>query len=90
MRVASPPIRHPCFMGVDMAGPEELIAARLSVEEIARQIDVDSLGYLSLEGLLEAVGAGAQGRGGHCLACFSGEYPVPVVEGTGKRAFEPH
>ncbi|MFQ6100428.1 MAG: amidophosphoribosyltransferase [Anaerolineae bacterium] len=86
MRVASPPIRHPCFMGVDMSTREELIAARMGVNEIARHMGVDSLGYLSLEGLLEAVGAE---RGGHCHACFSGEYPVPAAASIGKEMFEP-
>jgi amidophosphoribosyltransferase len=86
MRVGSPPIRHPCFMGVDMATQDELIAANMSVDEIAQHIGVDSLDYLSLEGLLEAVGPGA---GGHCQACFSGEYPVPAVAGTNKKMFEP-
>jgi len=85
MRVGSPPIRHPCFMGVDMATKEELIAARMSVEEIAKYIGADSLGYLSLEGLQEAVGKEA---GGYCQACFSGDYPVAVVDGSSKRAFE--
>ena len=85
MRVASPPIRHPCFMGVDMATREELIAHRLTEAEIARHINVDSLGYLSLEGLLEAVG---RARGQHCLACFTGDYPVPALAGTGKDMFE--
>jgi len=86
MRVASPPIRYPCFMGVDMATRDELIAARMEVDEIARHLGVDSLGYLSLEGLKETV---EQGRTGHCLACFSGEYPVPVATGTDKGMFEP-
>jgi amidophosphoribosyltransferase len=86
MRVGSPPIRYPCFMGVDMATQEELIAARMSVEEIAQHIGADSLGYLSLEGLREVVGASAEA---HCMACFSGDYPVSVVDGSGKKAFEP-
>lgn len=86
MRVASPPIRYPCFMGVDMATREELIAARMSIAEIARHLGVDSLGYLSLEGLLEAVGPE---RGGYCTACFTGEYPVPVSDELGKGIFEP-
>jgi amidophosphoribosyltransferase len=85
MRIASPPIRHPCFMGVDMATRQELIAHRMTVDEIARHIGADSLGYLSLEGLLEAVG---RGNGKHCLACFSGDYPVAALAGTGKEAFE--
>jgi amidophosphoribosyltransferase len=86
MRVGSPPIRHPCFMGVDMATKEELIAARMSVEEIGKYIGADSLGYLSLDGLREAVGKVA---GGHCQACFSGDYPVTVVDEIDKRVFEP-
>jgi len=86
MRVASPPIRHQCYMGVDMSTREELIAARMSVDEIARHLEVDSLGYISLEGLQEVVGSEARG---HCRACFSGEYPVPALVGTGKEMFEP-
>jgi amidophosphoribosyltransferase len=85
MRVASPPIRCPCFMGIDMASREELIAARMDVPSIARQLGVDSLGYLSLEGLLEAVGSG---RPDYCLACFCGDYPVPVAVALEKSAFE--
>jgi len=85
MRVASPPIRFPCFMGVDMAAQEELIAARLEVGEIARRLGLDSLGYLSLEGLREAVGGDKEG---HCQACFCGDYPVPVGGETCKEAFE--
>ncbi|MGC9347000.1 MAG: amidophosphoribosyltransferase [Anaerolineae bacterium] len=85
MRVASPPIQHPCFMGVDMASRQELIAARLSVDEIAEHIKVDSLGYLSLAGLRSAVPH--RGRG-HCQACFSGEYPVDVEMTLTKEIFE--
>jgi amidophosphoribosyltransferase len=85
MRVGSPPIRHPCFMGVDMATKEELIAARMSVQEIAKYIGADSLGYLSLERLREAVGKEVEG---YCQACFSGDYPVAVVDESSKRVFE--
>ncbi len=85
MRVASPPLRHPCYMGVDMSTHEELIAARMEVDEIARYIGADSLGYLSVEGLLKAVGTGDRG---HCRACFTGEYPVAAVAGIGKDMFE--
>ncbi len=84
MRIASPPIRYQCYMGVDMSTREELIAARMSVDEIARHMGVDSLGYISLEGLREAVGAGE-----HCCACFTGEYPVLALTGTDKGMFEP-
>jgi amidophosphoribosyltransferase len=85
MRVASPPIRHPCFMGVDMSTREELIAARKDVDEIARHIGVDSLGYLSVKGLLEAI---ETDEGGYCGACFTGEYPLAAVAGIGKDMFE--
>ena len=73
MRISSPPIRHPCFMGVDIETYEELIAYRLSIAEIREHLGVDSLGYLSLEGMVEAIGHPQEG---HCLACFSGDYPV--------------
>jgi len=85
MRVASPPIRYPCFMGVDMSTQEELIAAQKSVDEIREAIGADSLGYLSIDRLLDSVG---RDKDGHCLACFSGEYPVSALDGTGKRMFE--
>jgi amidophosphoribosyltransferase len=85
MRVASPPIRYPCFMGVDMASQDELIAAQMDVSEIADRLGVDSLEYLSLDGLLDAIGPG---RGGHCMACFTGHYPLPTPDATGKSAFE--
>ena len=85
MRVASPPIRYPCFMGVDMASQDELIAARLTLEEIADHINVDTLGYLSLEGLRSVV---PNVDDTHCQACFSGDYPVPVEMNLSKAAFE--
>ena len=86
MRVASPPIRHPCFMGVDMATYDELIAHRLSVPEIAEYLGVDSLGYLSLEGLSEVIGEASRGL---CMACFSGQYPLePDSAEVGKLVLE--
>ncbi|RPI49948.1 MAG: amidophosphoribosyltransferase, partial [Chloroflexi bacterium] len=78
LRVASPPIRHPCFMGVDMATRQELIAHGMTVSEIAHHVGVDSLAYLSLEGLLAAVD---RGNGQHCQACFTGDYPVSALAG---------
>lgn len=78
VRVSSPPVRHPCFMGVDMATYKQLIAHRLDIPGICREIGADSLDYLSLPGLVKAVEAGAQGGGGHCTACFSGQYPVTI------------
>ena len=74
MRIAAPPIRHPCHFGVDMATRQELIAARQSVEEIRQHLGADSLGYLSLDGLQRALGLGKP----TCLACFTGDYPVSV------------
>ncbi|MCX7911891.1 MAG: amidophosphoribosyltransferase [Dehalococcoidales bacterium] len=75
MRICAPPIKYPCFFGVDMATRRELIAARMSVPEICKFIGADSLGYLSIEGLIKAVDLP---RENFCLACFTGEYPVPV------------
>ena len=74
MRVSAPPIRHPCFMGVDMATYPELIAHRMTEAEIAAHINVDSLHYLSFEAL---VGAMQRDPGGFCGACFTGDYPHP-------------
>ncbi len=75
MRVCAPPIRWSCHFGVDMATRRELIAANMSVEEIRDFIGVDSLGYLSEEGLLDVVGGQSNG---FCHACFSGSYPIPI------------
>jgi amidophosphoribosyltransferase len=75
MRICSPPIRHQCFFGVDMARRDELIASRMDIEEIRRHIGADSLGYLSLEGMVRATGGTPDE---YCVACFTGEYLVPV------------
>lgn len=74
MRVSSPPITGPCYYGIDTPSRDELIAANLSVDEIAAHIGVDSLAYLSLDGMLGAV---PNGPDGFCHACFSGKYPTP-------------
>jgi amidophosphoribosyltransferase len=75
VRISSPPVKWPCFYGIDMADRKDLIAAKRSVEEICRHIGADSLGYLSLKGLVKAIGV----RGDKfCSACFSGDYPIPV------------
>src|SRR4051812_4821311 len=74
MRVGAAPVTGPCYYGIDTPNREELIAANLTVDEIARYIGVDSLGYLSLDGMLESVPTGPQG---FCHACFSGDYPAP-------------
>ncbi|TMD43502.1 MAG: amidophosphoribosyltransferase [Chloroflexi bacterium] len=74
MRVSSPPIQWPCFMGIDIASRSELIASGRSVEDVERLIGADSLKYLSKAGLLRAV----KNATGFCMACFDGDYPVPV------------
>lgn len=75
MRICSPPIRHQCFFGVDMARRDELIASRMDIEEIRKHIGADSLGYLSLDGMIRATGGTPDE---YCAACFTGEYLVPV------------
>ena len=75
VRVAAPPIKSTCHFGVDMATLDQLIAANYSIEEICEIIDADSLCYLSLEGLEEAVSAG---RDEYCRGCFTGKYPIDV------------
>jgi len=85
MRVCAPPIKHPCFMGVDMATSEELLAANNSLEEIRELVWADSLGYLTVKGLLKVVGGT---DGGFCDACFTGNYPVPVQLELSKLALE--
>lgn len=76
MRIASPPITWPCFMGIDMASRRELIAANNSVEQVGALVGADSLSYLSLDGLRSAIGR--PDGDGFCFACFTGEYPVQV------------
>ena len=78
IRISSPPVLWPCFYGIDFATRAELIATGMSVEEIRRSIGADSLGYLSVDGMVEACG---QPRGELCTACFTGDYPMaPPVE----------
>jgi amidophosphoribosyltransferase len=79
VRISSPPVMHPCFYGIDTSTREELIAATKSVEEIRRFIGADSLSFLSLEGMLQAIGrTDTAANCGHCLACFTGKYPTEV------------
>jgi amidophosphoribosyltransferase len=87
VRIASPPVKWPCFYGIDFATRDELIAGHSSVEEIRAAIGADSLGYVSLEQLVEAT---EQPAGSLCRACFDGEYPVPVADSErGKDVLEP-
>ena len=85
LRICAPPLRYPCFFGVDMATRRELIAARKTVSEIRDFIGADSLGYLSVEGLIKAV---ALPKDIFCLACFTGNYPIPVQLEMDKLALE--
>src|SRR5439155_5837282 len=77
LRISAPPIKHPCHYGIDMSTREEMIAHGRSAEEVAAELGADSLHYLSLEGVYEAV---ESSRGTHCDACFSGEYPLEGTE----------
>jgi amidophosphoribosyltransferase len=91
VRVSSPPVRHPCFMGVDMATYKELIAHTKDIAEICKYVGADSLAYLSVDGLLkathgvegallnnDAAALLANGQSAYCAACFSGNYPIPI------------
>ncbi len=87
VRIASPPVKWPCFYGIDFATRDELIAGRFSVEDIRVAIGADSLGYVSLDQLVEAT---EQPAASLCRACFDGNYPVPVAEAErGKSVLEP-
>ena len=83
-RITCPPITHACHFGVDMGHDGDLIAARLTVDEIRQQIGADSLAFLSLDGMMRAVGR----SDGYCNACFTGDYPIPVGAPQRKLAFE--
>ncbi len=84
LRVSSSPITGPCYYGIDTPRREELIAANFEIPEIAKQLNVDSLGYLSLDGMLESVPGGPHG---FCHACFSGDYPTPPPTDPDKLRF---
>ena len=83
IRISCPPVKFPCFYGIDFASRGELIAAKYSLPEITRMLDVDSLHYLSIDGLLRSV----MQSDSYCLACFDGKYPVPCRE-SGKLRLE--
>ncbi|MCC5831247.1 MAG: amidophosphoribosyltransferase [Phycisphaeraceae bacterium] len=87
LRISCPPIRHPCFFGIDFPDREKLIAHRRSVEEIREFLGVDSLAYLSLEGLLSCVSHPPEH---YCHACFSGKYRLDVDRPVNKLSLEPH
>ncbi len=86
MRISAPPIKHPCHYGIDMSTREEMIAHGRTTEEVAAELGCDSLHYLSLAGVYEAVGAT---RATHCDACFTGDYPLAgSEEAAGKHSLE--
>ena len=85
LRICAPPIRYPCYLGVDMASEWELIAARKTLSEIREFLRADSLGYLSVPSLIRSVGLP---KDIFCLACFTGNYPIPVQMGMDKLTLE--
>lgn len=81
--ISSPPIKNPCFYGIDTSSSEELIASNNSIEEIRELIGADSLSFLSVEGMVRAIGRTDEGpEAGHCLACFTGDYPTEIFPDT--------
>ena len=76
VRISSPPVTWPCFFGIDFPTRGELVANGMDVEEIRRAIGADSLGYISLDGMVRAT---AQPRSTLCTACFTGDYPMDVA-----------
>ncbi len=91
VRVSSPPVKHPCFMGIDMATYGQLIASRFDIEGIREWIGADTLAYLTLDGMVDMVEEFPNSRRivtGHCTACFSGEYPIEVPEWVGQEERE--
>jgi amidophosphoribosyltransferase len=85
IRITCPPVQWPCFYGIDMPTRQELIGADLAVEEIRAYVGADSLGYLSLDGMVEAAGGP---KDSFCRACFDGEYPIEVPAHAGKFVLE--
>ena len=85
MRISSPPTMHPCFYGIDTPSQDELLAAHMSVDEIAKHIGVDSLAFISMNGLYRAVGEPRRDPNSpqFCDACFSGDYAIPLIDQNG-------
>ena len=88
MRIASPPTTNPCFYGVDTPDKDQLIAAKLNIDDIAKEIGADSLAFISIDGLYRAMGEAGRNPDGpqFCDACFTGDYPIKLASGlSGKR-----
>ncbi|MFZ9483237.1 MAG: amidophosphoribosyltransferase, partial [Ilumatobacteraceae bacterium] len=89
LRITCPPITHACHFGVDMGHDGDLMAARWSLEQMRDHIGADSLAFLSLEGMMRAIEPENGGSSeGYCNACFTGRYPMPVVDAASKSSFE--
>jgi amidophosphoribosyltransferase len=85
MRISSPPIKYPCYFGIDTPSRKQLVASNHSIEEIRQKVSADSLGFLSIEGLLQTpINAKCE----FCTACFSGDYPMEVPVEEDKMKFE--
>jgi len=78
VRISSPPVRHPCFMGIDMATYEQLTSHNLTNEQVLKLIGADSLMYITHEGMMKVVAESAKNSTGHCSACFTGKYPLKI------------
>lgn len=85
MRISCPPHISPCYYGIDFPSKEELLACNMGMEEIKKFLDVDSLGYLSVEGMLAAAG---REKSDYCAACFTGKYPTPIFDDVNKLKLE--
>ena len=85
VRITCPPISHPCHFGVDMGHDGDLMAARLSIDEMRQHIGADSLAFLSIDAMMRAV---SDNTPGYCNACFTGQYPIAVTEAQPKLSFE--
>jgi amidophosphoribosyltransferase len=84
LRITSPAVINPCFMGVDMGTHDELIASRMTLEQLREHVGCDTLAFLTVDGMMRAI----EREDGYCSACFTGEYPVDVTRVTLKSSFE--
>ena len=85
VRISSPPVKYPCYYGMDFPTKEELVASNRNLDEIKKIIDVDTLEYLSIEGLLKSMSIDGDN---FCTACFSGNYPIEIKGRNDKKVFE--
>ncbi len=87
LRISAPPSRNPCYYGIDFPDPGELVANKLNIEDLARYLGVDSLGYISIDGMYSAMSQ-TDNKNNYCSACFDGKYPVEMVDSKKKSKFE--